>query len=60
MIGAAIVLVLCGLVFPITLLLLAVVFDVFVLIWAVFREWHDDVSPRIGRVFAHLHVPHLP
>ena len=55
--GVAIVLVLCGLVFPISLLLLAVVFDAVVVAWVLFRAWHDSVSPRIMNA---VHGAHLP
>jgi hypothetical protein len=55
--GVAIVLVLAGLVIPISLLLLAVVFDAVVVAWALFRAWHDNVSPRI---MSAVHGAHLP
>jgi hypothetical protein len=58
--GAAVILVLAGLVFPISLLLLAVVFDAVVVIWALFRLWHDTWSPRFKRAARHVHVPHFP
>ena len=55
MIGAALVLFLCGLMLPITLLLLALLFDVLVVMWAAFRLVHDDVGPRLMRPFRHTH-----
>lgn len=57
--GAAVVLILAGLTFPISLLLLAVVFDAFVVVWALFRAWHDTWAPGIMRAARHVHVPHL-
>lgn len=39
--GAPLVLALVGLVFPIGLLLLALLFDVVSTCWLVFRFWHD-------------------
>jgi hypothetical protein len=58
--GAAVVLVLAGLVFPISLLLLAVIFDAVVVVWALSRAWHDNWSPRIMRAARDVHVPHFP
>jgi hypothetical protein len=46
MIGAAVVLVLAGLMVPILLLLGAIVVDFFVVSWVLFHTWHDDRSPR--------------
>ena len=57
--GAIVVLVLAGLLVPISMLLLAVVFDAFVVAWALFRVIHDDWSPRIRSAFHHVHFPHL-
>jgi len=39
-----------ALVFPIGLLLLAVLFDIAVLMWAANRTWHDRLWPGILRV----------
>ena len=50
MIGAAVVLVLGGLVIPITMLLAALVFDVCVVLWVLFHVWHDDWAPRAGHL----------
>jgi hypothetical protein len=56
MLGAALVLVLAGLVFPITMLLAAVVFDVLVLAWFLFYKWRHDVWPRLaGPMAGHGH-----
>ena len=43
--GAVIVLSLCGLVFPITLLLAAAALDALVVAWALFQGWHDRAWP---------------
>ena len=58
--GAVIVLSLCGLVFPITLLLAAAALDALVVAWALFQGWHDRVWPALpvrttmaGRVHPH-------
>ncbi len=45
--GAPVVIALVGLVIPITLLLAALVFDVVVMVWALFRWWNDSLSPRV-------------
>jgi len=52
MIGAAIVLVLGGLVVPITLLLVAAAVDASVVVWVLLHEWHDHWAPRLGRAVA--------
>jgi len=57
--GVAIVLVLCGLMIPISLLLLAVVFDAVVVAWAFFRAWHDRWSPSIVHAMHRVHFPHF-
>lgn len=63
MLGAALVLVLAGLVLPITMLLAAVVFDLFVVAWFVFQTWRREVWPRlVGRKPTRdhqFHPPHL-
>jgi len=58
--GVAIVLVLCGLLIPISLLLLAVIFDAVVVAWVLFRAWNDNVSPRIAQAMHHAHLPLFP
>lgn len=46
--GVALLIVLVGLVIPITLIGAALVFDAGVLAWATYREWHDIVQPRLS------------
>ena len=64
MAGAALVLVLAGLAFPIALLLGAVVFDAFVVLWILASTWHDEWWPTLkawnGRWYSALlrHRPH--
>ena len=48
--GAPIVIPLVGLVFPIILLLLALLFDAAVVTWAGYRLWKDRVWPRLALV----------
>ena len=61
--GALIVIPLVGLVIPILMLLLAVVFDLAVLMWTVYRLSHDHVRPTLLRfeerviIMARLHRP---
>ena len=52
--GTPVVLLLVGLVFPISLILLAVLFDVVVLCWAAYRLMHDRLIPRFSRM-VHSH-----
>jgi hypothetical protein len=47
MIGAAVVLFLGGLVFPITLLVAALLIDVVVAMWVLFRMSHDHWWPEL-------------
>lgn len=66
MMGAAVVIVLVGLVFPITLLLLALVFDVLVVFWVALglsrelpkRLGHFASHPVTSLRALHLHWPH--
>ena len=58
MAGALLVIVLCGLVLPIVMVLSAIVFDALVVLWALYRFWHDDWALRITRTFTHAHIPH--
>jgi len=44
MFGAAVVIVLAGMLIPISMLVAAIVFDAAVVAWVVFREWHDRSS----------------
>jgi hypothetical protein len=59
MAGAVVVGVLVGLVFPITLIVLALVVDATVLLWFLYGEWHDHWAHRIGHAlvapFTHVH-----
>lgn len=56
--GAAVVILLVGLVFPIAILLAAVLFDLLVMAWAVYRLWHDRWSAAVtGRIRASIHIP---
>ena len=63
MVGALVVVVLAGLLMPISLLLLAVVFDLMVLAWAAVEVTRRDVLPPVSRwVVAHrraFYAPHL-
>jgi hypothetical protein len=64
--AAAVVIALVGLVFPITLILAALAFDAAVLMWALYRLWHDRAMPRLvlaasgWRSRLALHVTHRP
>lgn len=57
--GATVVVVaLAGLVFPITLILAAVLVDVAVLAWAAHRWWHDRLAPLAwGYLTRHVGAP---
>jgi hypothetical protein len=44
-----------GLVFPILLILAAVLLDLIVLAWASFRWWRDDAMP-VAMSFLHRHL----
>jgi len=50
MFGAAVVIVLAGMLIPISMLVAAIVFDAAVVAWVVFHEWHDHWSPRLARL----------
>lgn len=59
MIGAAFVITLVSLAIPIVLLFAALLFDAVVVLWALFRMWHDDWSPRlVGLVTRPFARPH--
>lgn len=49
----AIVLLLIGLVLPISLLVIAALFDVGVLLWALYVTWTDRVLPQLAQVLGH-------
>lgn len=55
--GALMVITLVGLVFPIALLLLAVLFDVLVVFWAAYRVWHEHLPTNLWQVLHNAHVP---
>lgn len=61
MMGALVVGVLVGLVFPITLLVFALFADAAIVLWVVYGEWHDHWAHRIGHAmakpFVFLHHP---
>jgi hypothetical protein len=58
--GTPIVLALVGLVFPIALILLAVLFDLLVLLWALYRLTHDRVLPALRHAMhSHHWLPRL-
>ena len=46
--AAAVVIALVGLVFPVMLLLTALVLDAAVLLWATYHLWHDRAMPRFA------------
>lgn len=48
MFGAAVIIVLAGMLIPISLLVAAIVFDAALVAWLVFQEWHDHRSPRLS------------
>jgi len=50
MFGAAVVIVLAGMLIPISMLVAAIVFDAGVVAWLVFQEWHDHWSPGLARL----------
>ena len=58
--AAPVLVVLVSLLFPIALLLLAVVSGVLTSLWAVYRLWHDEWSPDLRHAVAGIaHFPHL-
>lgn len=57
--GASVVILLVGMVFPITLLLLALVADVIAVLWALYIMWREDWSEGLWQVLKRFgHVPH--
>lgn len=58
MYGALVIIPLVGLVIPIVLLLAALVFDVGVVFWAVYRTWHDRMAPRLWGYARRVVTPH--
>lgn len=61
MLVAAIVVMLVGLVVPITMLLAAVLLDFGVLLYALYRMWTDRLLPHVARVLGHgLRPAHRP
>lgn len=55
---APVVLVLGGMLFPIVLLLLALVCGVFTGLWAIYRLWHDEWSVSLWHAVQSVHMPH--
>ena len=53
MLGAAVVVVLAGLLLPVLMLLAAIVFDVLVLLWVLFQSVHERWWPGAVRTFRH-------
>jgi hypothetical protein len=45
--GAPLIIPLVALVLPITLLLLAIAFDTAVIVWALYRMWHNYLQPGL-------------
>jgi hypothetical protein len=58
MYGALLVIPLVALVIPILLLLAALVFDVGVVFWALYRTWHDQLAPRLWSTGRRVVTPH--
>ena len=57
--GASVVILLVGMAFPITLLLLALVTDVVALLWALYVIWREDWSEGLWHALKRLgHAPH--
>ena len=57
--AAPLVILLVGMVFPIAVLILAIVIDSLVAVWLLYRLWHDEWSVRLWQaVRRHAHVPH--
>lgn len=48
--GAPVVILLVGMVFPIALLILALVADVVAIVWAIYTMWHEDWSVSLWQV----------
>jgi hypothetical protein len=48
--GAPVVIALGGLIFPILLLLAAILFDLAVVVWFLTRWWHDRIAPAFATV----------
>jgi hypothetical protein len=58
--AAGFVIPLVGLVFPILLILAAIVFDVLVILWVAYGMWHDEWSVDLWRlVRSAAHTLHL-
>lgn len=57
--SAPIVILLVGMVFPIALLLLALVADLIAVIWAAYTLWREDWSVSLWRAIRRIgHAPH--
>jgi len=51
--GAPLVILLVGMVVPIAVLILAIVIDSFVMLWLLYRLWHDEWSVRLWQAMRH-------
>ena len=57
--AAPLVILLVGLALPIIALVLALVFDVLVAVWLLYRLWHDEWSVRLWHSLGRfVHIPH--
>lgn len=57
--AAPLVILLVGMALPILALILAIVFDSLVLLWLLYRLWHDEWSMRLWHAMRkHAHMPH--
>lgn len=57
--GASVVILLVGMVLPISLLLLALVADVIAVLWALYTLWREDWSDELWQGMKRLsHLPH--
>ena len=58
--AAPLVILLVGMVFPIAVLILAIIVDSIVALWLIYRLWHDEWSVSLRRaVRPHAHLPRL-
>ena len=57
--AAPLIILLVGMVFPIAMLILAIVIDAFVMLWLLYSFWHDEWSVRLWQgVRRSVHVAH--
>lgn len=57
--GAPIVILLVGLLIPIALVIMAALADAVVLLWAIYRLWHDEWSVSLARAVHRLPTFHV-